>query len=65
MEASAEIETEAGGVTLKWKRQADGKVVVQRADDGKDLLPQRMFWFAWFSFNTDTVLRDIEHTPSD
>lgn len=60
-EAGAEIEMQAGGVTLKWLRQADGRVVVQRADNGEGLLPQRMFWFAWYSFNTDTVLRDVEH----
>ena len=59
--ANAEIEMQAGGVTLNWRREADGAVVVQRADDRKDLLPHRMFWFAWYSFNTDTVLKDIKH----
>lgn len=62
LEAGAEIATPAGGVTLKWQRQADGRVVVRRADTDEDLLSQRMFWFAWYSFNTDTVLRDIEHS---
>lgn len=56
----AEIEMETGGATLNWRRQADGTVVVRRADNGEVLLPHRMFWFAWYSFNTDTVLKDIE-----
>ena len=60
-----EIKVETGGVTLSWRREADGKVVVQRGDNGENLLPHRMFWFAWYSFNTDTTLRDIDHPPSE
>lgn len=59
-----EIRTETGTVTLSWRREADGKVVVRRGDNGEYLLPHRMFWFAWYSFNTDTTLRDIDRpTP--
>lgn len=62
---NAEIEMKAGAVTLAWRREADGGVVVRRADNGEVLLPHRMFWFAWYSFNTDTALKDIERGPKD
>lgn len=63
--ADSEIEIESGAVTLTWRREADGKVVAQRSDNGEYLLPHRMFWFAWYSFNTDTTLQDIDHPPPD
>lgn len=61
-DASAEIETQVGDVTLTWQRKADGSVVVRRAGSDEELLPRRMFWFAWYSFNTDTILRDRDRT---
>lgn len=60
-----EIRTETGGVTLTWRRASDGEVVAQRSDNGENLLPHRMFWFAWYSFNTDTMLQDLEQAPAD
>ena len=60
-----EIKTETGGVTLTWRRETDGGVVAQRSDNGENLLPHRMFWFAWYSFNTDTTLLDNDRPLPD
>ena len=37
----AKIEMETGSVTLNWRRQADGTVVVRRIDNDKFLLAAR------------------------
>ena len=54
------ISVPLGGLQLTWTRQADGSVTVVREDDSTDVLAHRMFWFAWYSFNTDTALLDLE-----
>ncbi|MEJ8569106.1 DUF3179 domain-containing protein [Elongatibacter sediminis] len=48
------------GTTLVWQRAADGRVTVTRDDSGEVHDAHRMFWFAWYSFNTDTALLDTE-----
>jgi hypothetical protein len=53
-----EIITQTGGITLTWHKQTDGSVQVKREDNGEVLTPHRMFWFAWYSFNTDTEIYD-------
>jgi hypothetical protein len=58
LEAQPRITVDLDGVTLVWHRRADGHVTVERSDTGEELLSQRMFWFAWYSFNTDTALWD-------
>jgi ammonia channel protein AmtB len=58
LEAQPRMAVDLDGVILVWQRHADGHVTVRRADTGAELLSQRMFWFAWYSFNTDTALWD-------
>lgn len=53
------VRMRAAGVELTWTRLVDGSVEVRRSGDSRRLLPQRMFWFAWYSFHTDTVLHDL------
>ena len=47
-----------GGVDLTWTRGTDGSVTVVREDSAEPVLAHRMFWFAWYSFHTDTELLD-------
>lgn len=55
---AGELSMTLGDVTLKWRRGDDGSVQVVREDSGENVLAHRMFWFAWYSFNTDTALLD-------
>jgi hypothetical protein len=57
--AEPEIRMTVADVELLWRRHENGRVEVLRAD-GKEpgLVPIRLFWFAWYSFNTDTALYD-------
>jgi hypothetical protein len=61
LRAEPEIRTTVAGVELLWRRHDNGRVEVRRGDgEEPGLVPIRMFWFAWYSFNTDTALRDLE-----
>jgi hypothetical protein len=44
---------------LVWTLTDSGQVDVKRPDTGEEFVPHRMFWFAWASFHTDTVLFDF------
>jgi len=54
-----EVRMRAAGVELRWKRLPDGSVEVRRSGTDERLIAHRMFWFAWYSFHTDTVLQDV------
>ncbi|MFU8896654.1 MAG: DUF3179 domain-containing protein [Gammaproteobacteria bacterium] len=47
---------------LRWELLDSGQVKVEHGDTGEQLVPHRMFWFAWFSFHIDTSLYDGEDT---
>jgi hypothetical protein len=55
------LRASVGELALEWQRSADGSVTVTRNDTGERLSAHRMFWFAWYSFNTDTALLDTEN----
>lgn len=61
----APLSATIGGVAVEWQKRVDGGVTIVRSDTGESLSPHRMFWFAWYSFNTDTALLDTkqEITP--
>ena len=56
----SEILTQVGELTLHWRKQADGSVLVNTEDHNDSLNAHRMFWFAWYSFNTDTKIHDVK-----
>lgn len=58
--AETRLTVSLGDLDLNWRREADGSVHVVRSDTGERVLAHRMFWFAWYSFNTDTALLDTE-----
>lgn len=61
LRAEPEIRVTVAGVELLWRRHQNGRVEVTRSDgEEPGLVPIRMFWFAWYSFNTDTALRDLQ-----
>ncbi len=47
----------SGGTVLEWRREDDGTVRVA-VDGGPELLPHRMFWFAWYTFHPHTEFAD-------
>ena len=38
----------------------DGAVVISDAKAGREFVPVRLFWFAWYAFHPETVLRDVD-----
>lgn len=61
LRAEPELRMNVGGQDLLWRLHDDGRVEVRAlGGEGPELVPTRMFWFAWYSFNTGTALRDIE-----
>lgn len=57
LEAEGSIE-QGGEPGLKWELAHSGQVEASRLDTGEPLVAHRMFWFAWYSFHTDTQLYD-------
>ncbi len=53
------VKTTIGKVPVRWVRDADGTVRATRTDTQKDLVPTRLFWFAWFTFHPATGLHDV------
>lgn len=56
-------QTLASGAVLDWRRNRDGSVEVT-ASAGPALLPHRMFWFAWYTFNPHTAFADRPHAQT-
>lgn len=44
------------GTSFHWQRAANGLVQVTHGETGEVLLAHRMYWFAWYTFNPDTLL---------
>jgi hypothetical protein len=51
-----QLEVAYQGALFHWKRADNGLVEVTRSDTGEKLLAHRMYWFAWYTFNPDTLL---------
>jgi len=50
------IEDTVGGVAIKLEKNDSGEIKVTRLDTGEDIIPIRLFWFAWASFHPGTEL---------
>lgn len=59
LRAEREVRMRVGDSELRWRRKSDGSVEVHRLGSGEVLVAHRMFWFAWYSFHTDTKLHDL------
>ena len=57
LKAKGQINDQVGDQQLTISYQADGSVQVT-GSDGKQWSSHRMFWFAWYTFNPTTLLRD-------
>lgn len=49
-------EDTVGGVTIRFYRTDDGSVRFFRKDTNEEIIPIRLFWFAWAAFHPDTEL---------
>lgn len=52
------------GTRFHWQRAANGLVEVTRGGTGEKLLAHRMYWFAWYTFNPDTILHRAAPVPT-
>ena len=56
LEEKVELHESFAGRNLLLTRSNDGEVKLTEVGLGTNWSGQRMFWFAWYSFHTDTVL---------
>ena len=52
------ITDEVGGKIIEVSSRKDGRVTVTEEATGQEWNAHRMFWFAWYSFHPDTLLRE-------
>lgn len=50
------MEDTVGGVAIRFYRTDSGEVVFFRKDTNEEIIPVRLFWFAWASFHPGTEL---------
>lgn len=56
------IEDNVGGIPVRIERDPGGIVSVINAKTGKEIVKERLFWFAWYAFHPDTLLYSVEST---
>lgn len=54
------IDIEHQGQQTHWRRNTAGQVSVTVGSDPEPLLPHRMYWFSWYTFNPDTRLHSAQ-----
>lgn len=52
----AVIEDSLGDIKLKLEKTDSGEIKVTNLETNKDIIPLRLFWFAWAAFHPDTQL---------
>jgi hypothetical protein len=52
------LQDEINGNSIQIRYTADGMVTVTEEKSGRVLTAHQMFWFAWYSFHPNTLLRD-------
>jgi hypothetical protein len=57
LQEKGEFSDTIGGQQLSVRYNSDGSVRIKNAE-GEVLIAHRMFWFAWYTFHPDTLLRD-------
>jgi len=55
-ENNSEFSDLLGDVSLNLKKDSDGDIFITRTDTGEQIIPIRLFWFAWAAFHPDTEL---------
>jgi hypothetical protein len=55
------FEDRVAGVTVGISRDAAGIVTFTDLDSGREIVKERDFWFAWYSFHPDTLLYELQH----
>lgn len=45
-----------GGISVTLERQANGEIIVINTVTSEEIIPIRLFWFAWATFHPDTQL---------
>ncbi len=45
-----------GNANIKLEKTRSGKIIVTNLNTGEDIIPIRLFWFAWATFNPDTLI---------
>jgi len=50
------IEDNVDGIGIKLERDDSGTVTIINLEDGKDIVKDRGFWFAWYAFHPETEL---------
>lgn len=50
------ISDNVGGLPVRLERTAEGKIQVTNVQTKKEVIPIRLFWFAWAAFHPDTKL---------
>ncbi|MBI4091830.1 MAG: DUF3179 domain-containing protein [Candidatus Levybacteria bacterium] len=50
------ISDTVGGVPLRLEKTSEGKILVTNLATQEEIIPIRLFWFAWASFHPDTEL---------
>lgn len=61
--AEGKVTITLGKVGLSFTRNPDGSVTVARDDGQAAPVPHRVYWFAWASFHSGTVLYDPQGLP--
>ena len=59
LESEGQVRQEVNDRNLVVTYQEDGSVSVADLASGKSYTPVRAFWFAWYAFHPDTMLRDL------
>jgi hypothetical protein len=60
LESEGEVRQEVNDRNLVVTYQEDGGVSVIDLASGNSYTPVRAFWFAWYAFHPDTIIRDIK-----
>ncbi len=50
------ISDTVGDVSVKLERATEGKIIVTNLETNEEIIPIRLFWFAWAAFHPDTEL---------
>ncbi len=58
------IEDEVSGAEINLERMESGKVRVTRLDTSEEIVPIRLFWFAWAAFHPETEVYKIIEGPA-
>jgi len=53
---TVKINDTIGTISISLEKQANGEILVLNTSSGAEIIPTRLFWFAWAAFHPDTEL---------